>query len=208
MNAAKEAKGFIEGHPVVKECLGKGLVNLSQLSRLIISDAGLDEKDFDAVLVAVRRYSEKARGKGNEAAIVKLLKKSKLETKNQVCSVVISGNAPFSFLVKIIAEINEKQEPVHLIQGTRSFTLVTAQEFLPKVEKVFAGHIVAKKRNLVQVVLRTSPKIESIPGVVAFLYGLFAEHGINIIETMSSWTETLVVLAERDLGKAMEILKF
>lgn len=209
MNAAKEAKEFIDAHPVVKECLAKGLINFSELARQIIEQRALKSDDFDAVLVAVRRHAGRlASGQDNESAILALFRKSRLEIKDKVCSAVLDKTAPFSFLVKLIEEINERQEPCHLIQGSRTFTLITSQEFLPKIEKLFAGKIISVKKNLVQVVLRTGKEIESTPGVAAYLYGLFAEHGINIVETMSSWTETLIVLEEKDLGKAMEILKF
>ena len=209
MNAAKSAKGFIDMHPVIKECIAKGLINYSELARQVIAQQGLKGSDFDAVLVAVRRHAEKAKLRGsNEAAILGLFRKSRLEIKDNVCSIVLDESVPFSFLTKLIGEINEKQEPCHLIQGSRTFTLVTSQEFLPKIEKLFAGKVISAKKNLVQVVLRTGKEIESTPGVAAYLYGLFAEHGINIVETMSSWTETLIVLDEKDLGRAMETLKF
>ncbi|MAF80012.1 hypothetical protein CL629_02950 [bacterium] len=209
MNATKEVRVFVEKHPIVKECLAKGLINLSELSRQIIEQSELKQNDFDAVLVALRRLSEKLKpNKKSESTIITLLQKSKLEIKTKVCSVVLEKSTPFSFLIKLIEEINDKQEPVHLIQGSRSFTIVTSQEFLPKIEKMFAGRVIMKEKGLVQVVLRTPPKIESTPGVVAYLYTLFAERGINIVETMSSWTETLIVIDEKNMATVMEMLKF
>lgn len=209
MNAAKAAKDFIEKRPVIKECLAKGLLNYSELARKIIEQNALKKSDFDAVLVAVRRLAEKAKpSRDSEKAIMQLLAKSKLEIKTRVCSVVLDQSIPFSFLTKLIGEINEKNEPCHLIQGNRAFTLITSEEFLPVIEKSFAGKIISKIKSLVQIVFVTAPAIESTPGVIAYLYGLFAEHGINIVETMSSWTETLIVVEEKDLAKAMEILKF
>jgi aspartokinase len=209
MNAAKETATFIGKHPIIKECLGKGLVNYSELARQMIEGGPLSESDFDAVLVAIRRYAEHVRiSKDSEKTITKLLAKSNLEIKNKVCSVVLADNVPFSYLVKLIEEINKMDEPGHLIQGSRTFTLITSQSFLEKIEKMFKGNIVSKKKNLVQVVLRSTPELESTPGAISYIYGLFAERGINIIETMSSWTETLIVIDEKDLAKAMEVLKF
>ena len=209
MSAAKETKAFIEKHPVVRECLGKGLLNYSKLARQIIESGPLDEVDFDAVLVAVRRYAEQFHmSKDSEKAITGLFEKSSLEIKNKVCSVVMNDSVPFSYLVKLIEDINKKEEPCHLIQGSRTFTLVTSQVFLEKIEKMFRGNIVWRKKDLVQVVLRSSPELESTPGAISYIYGLFAGRGINIVETMSSWTETLIVIEEKDLAKAMEVLKF
>jgi aspartokinase len=43
---------------------------------------------------------------------------------------------------------------------------------------------------------------------MAFIFSLFAEFNINIIETMSSWTDTIFVIEEKDIGKVMEIMRF
>jgi aspartokinase len=209
MNAAKETASFIEERPMVKECIAKGLINYSKLSRAIIQQQKLKNSDFDAVLIAVRRFaSTKARHNfDSEKAIQRIFKERKLEIKTNICTIVLDESAAFSQIVTIVEEINEKQEHCHLISGSRTFTLITAEEFLEKILRVFAGKIVSKKKNLVQIVLRTSKEIESTPGVVAFIFGLFAERGINIVETMSSWTETLIVIEEKDLQKAMQTLK-
>lgn len=208
MATAKQVKGYIEQHPLVKECLLKGIVNFSELSRQIISANSLAKTDFDAVLVAVRRYAEKTKGrKDSEKAIVELFKKSKLEIKTKVCAIVLDNSASFSFIVKIIQEINALQEPCHLIQGTKAITLVVPEEFLEKIEKTFVGKIISKKKKLVEIVLHSPPEIENAPGFVAFVYGLLLEHGVNIVETMSCWTDTLLVIEEKDLAKAMSALQ-
>ncbi len=209
MSNAKVAADFIDQHPVIKECIAKGLVNFSELARQIIKQEKIGNENFDALVVAIRRYAEKTKPrKENEKAIVELLQKSNLEMKNKICSVVADETTAFSQLSKLIVEINEKQEPIHLIQGSRTFTIITSQNFLEKIERLFAGKIISKKKNLLQIVIRSSPTIESTPGVVAFIYGLFAEKGINIVETMSSWTETLILIEEKDIEKSMKALDF
>ena len=50
--------------------------------------------------------------------------------------------------------------------------------------------------------------MENIPGIIAYLSTLLAENGINIIETMSTWTDTLFVIAEKDIAKVIELLRF
>ena len=62
--------------------------------------------------------------------------------------------------------------------------------------------------NLAVVTLKSSEDMEDTPGVVAYLTTLLAENGINIIETMSTWTDTLFVIAEKDVAKVMELLRF
>lgn len=206
---AKKTAQYVLGRPFVKECLKKGLVNFSSLARKIIEEERFSKKDFDAVVVALRRIREKSLPSSEfEKKIVSLLKKGKLEMKNKISVVVLDDHAVLSQLAKIVNSAVENNETLHLVHGSRTFTIITSFEISQQIAHVFRSNVVSEKNNLVEIVLRTGREIESTPGVVAFLYSRFAENGINIIETLSSWTETLFVIEEKDVEKAIEALKF
>jgi hypothetical protein len=60
MNITKLTESYIAEHPSVKDCLKKGFINYSSLTRQICKDLNLDaKKNFDAVLIACRRYYRK-----------------------------------------------------------------------------------------------------------------------------------------------------
>ena len=60
VNVTKLTEDYISEHPYVKDCLKKGLINYSSLTRQICSDLDLNvKKNFDAVLIACRRYFRK-----------------------------------------------------------------------------------------------------------------------------------------------------
>ena len=61
--------------------------------------------------------------------------------------------------------------------------------------------------GLAEITIESSPEIEDIPGVMAFVYSLLAERGININETLSSYSDTILVVAEKDAQKALEALR-
>ena len=63
-------------------------------------------------------------------------------------------------------------------------------------------------KGLTLITIKSPEDIETTPGVVSYLYSLFGEHGINIVETMSCWTDTIFVVSEDDFPKAMRVLKF
>lgn len=208
-NVAKESEAYISERPFVRECLKKDLINFSQLARRIMLEKSLPEKSFDAVLVACRRVFEKLNlGLEFEQKIVLLLKKSKIEAKNKTCVLVVSARIPISALTSLLNEISEKGESFHLIQGTSAITIIVSQEFLEKIKLQLKGFIVSEKIDLVEVIVRTEKEIEEIPGVIAFIYSKLSEQGINIIETASSWTDTIFVIEEKDLAKTMQALKF
>ena len=61
---------------------------------------------------------------------------------------------------------------------------------------------------MAEVTLKSSEDVEKTPGVMAYLSTLLAENGVNIIETMSTWTDTLFVIEEKDIAKVTGLLRF
>ncbi len=208
MNVAKSVAGFIDSHPNVKSCLKKGTINYSALSREIIKDSNLEKRNFEAVLVACRRYAEKAKlPAGQEKHIIALLHKSSFEMRSSICVVIISNAVPFSSIIELAGEITKERGLFHLIEGSETFTIISEQKFYQKIMQRFKHRMIEEKKNLVEIMVKMPKEIEQVPGITGYLYSLFGENNINILETMSSWTDTLFVIEEKDAEKAMRILR-
>ncbi len=210
MNITKLTEQYIQAHPSVKDCLRKGMINYSALTRKIAEDSGLDlKKSFDAILIACRRYFRKIKKESiHENKIIDILKKSKLEVKNKIIVAVIEKGIYFSNLWDLQKSIKDKSEIFHVIEGSTTITIITADEFKEEIKKLFRNKIVKISEELAEVTLKSTEELEKTPGVVAYLTSLLSENNINIIETMSTWTDTLFVIEEKDIGKAMVVLKF
>ena len=210
INITKLTEKYISEHPSVKDCLKKGMINYSKLTRQIASDIKIDLKNnFDAILIACRRYHGKIKSESTvEAKILNVLKQSKVEIKNKIIVVVVEKNIYLDNLLDLEKEVRKNTEVFHVIEGTNSMTLVTGEEFLEKIRKLFRNKIIKENRNLIEIILKSPKEIETVPGIISYLYSLFGEHGINIIETMSCWTDTLFVIKEEDIAKVMELLRF
>jgi aspartokinase len=63
-----------------------------------------------------------------------------------------------------------------------------------------------KHDNCTMIVMHSPEELEATPGVVAFLTALLAEQNVNIIEFISCWTETIIVVEKKDSLKAYEVL--
>ncbi len=210
MNIAKLTEKYIEGHPSIKDCVKKGLINYSALTRRIIQELNLDLKqNFDAVLIACRRYFGKVNKEAVlEEKILELLRGSKVEVKNKIIAVIVEKNIFIDYLLDLEKEVKKKADVFHIIEGSNSITIITEEEYLTKINKLFKTKIIKENKNLVEIIVKSPKELETLPGVMGYLYSLFGENGINIIETMSTWTDTLFVIGEKDIGKAMDILKF
>jgi len=210
MNITKLTEKYINEHPSIKDCVRKGLINYSALTRKIVEDSNLEiKKNFDAILIACRRYFRKVRkGKLLEDKVKDILKQSKLGVKNKIIVALVQKDVYFGHLLELHKMVKNKAEVFDVIEGSSTMTLITAEEFKDSIKKLFKNKIIKITENLAEVTLKSSKDLEETPGVIAYLTALLAGNGINIIEIMSTWTDTLFVISEDDIAKVMDVLRF
>lgn len=209
MNIAKETHNYVLAHPSIKDSLKKGLINYSKLTRMIISETGLKPRHFDAAVVALRRIERELKKKtGFERQIRELLKDTKLQIKNKVLVCIVEKNIQTDRLLDVEKEIKDRKGDINIIEGAKAFTLITSQENEAIIDRYFKNKIIKKNKDLVEIILQSPESLEEVPGVMGYLYSLFAENAINIVETMSCWTDTIFVIEEKNIGKVLEVLNF
>ncbi|MBS3100667.1 ACT domain-containing protein [Candidatus Woesearchaeota archaeon] len=210
MSITKLAERYIMEHPSIKDCLKKGLVNYSSLSRQIASDLNLNpRKNFDAILIACRRLKRKLKKGGDfEEIILKILKQSKIEIKNKIIAVVLEKDIFFENVLTIAKEIKRKKEVFKVIEGVSGITIVTTEDFLPLIRKYYKNKVILENRNLAEITIKSPKEIETTPGTYAYVCSLFWENNINIVETLSCWTDSIFLIKEEDVGKAINLLRF
>jgi hypothetical protein len=185
---AKRVKKWIEEHPVIKHCLAKEMINYSELARRIQKELRI--KNFDAVIVAVRRISYKLKEARLEEEIIRILKRSKLNIKTKINVAILrkGGIAEGDFLA--------------IIEGVSSKVVIYEAD-----AKVELSDRIKEWRDLAAFILISPEEIEVTPGVVHSITEMLFEHGINVIEFMSCHRDTILILEKKDIAKALEIFQ-
>ena len=210
LSITKLTEDYILNHPSIKDCLKNSLINYSSLSRLIASELNLDiKKNFDAILIACRRFRRKLKKEELfESRILKILKESKIEIKNKIIAIVLEKDIFFGNLLNLEKEIKKRKEIFRVIEGISAITIITSENFLNLIQKIFKHKIILENRNLAEITIKSPEEIETTPGTYAYLCSLFGENNINIVETLSCWTDTIFLIKEDDVGKVMGLLRF
>jgi hypothetical protein len=176
---------WIEHHPYLRLALKNGYVNYSSLARSIQDELSI--KNFDAVVVAIRRFYEKVKPRPHILqGVLDILAQSQLEIRTGI-------NV---YIVKELGEI--KADYYHLIKGSRHQIIITDQRLDIPYEKVTEG--------VVEVRIRSPEAIESEPGVILEIYQKLFERGVNIVETYSAYTDTVIIVEKSCLMAALEAL--
>ena len=197
---------YIKNHPNIKSCLKSGLINYSSLARQIDKDLKIEKKtSMEAILIAARRFQDKlSKEKFYEKKIKDLLRDSEIEMKNKIVVFIVKKSINKNSFQKI----QNEADLFFLLEGSSSYTLITQEKNKNILEKKLKEFIIKTNKNLALVNIKSGNDIENIPGVIAYLTSLFAENGVNIIEFLSSWTDTLFIIDKKDVNKALEFLEF
>jgi hypothetical protein len=206
MSTTELTHQYIKEHPHIKHCLKKGLINYSSLARLIAKELNIEKKSSkEAILIAARRFKESLKKETqHEKQVAQLLAESEVEVKNKIAVFIIKKDTKSEHLEKL-----QKEKTItYLSEGSDSYTLVTQEKHNTKINKLLKNNIIKKTNNLALITFKSPKIIEDQPGVIAYLTSLFAEHGVNIVELLSCWTDTLFVIRTEDVPIALQFLKF
>ena len=165
----------------------KGIVNLSELSRQIQQE--LKTNDPSAIKAALRRYSEELQKhkQKREEKVLQLLKRSSIAVYDRKAVMITSK------------ELSSKTGMEVDLLG--KFVYLLDRSDLPERITTLVKH-----DNCTMIVVHSPEELEVTPGVVAFLATLLAEQNVNIIEFISCWTETIMVVEKKDSLKTYEVL--
>lgn len=204
-SVAQSVRSYIDARPVVRDALGLGIVNLSALTRRIRDEAGLGSEE--AVLVACRRYKAPQGQAGYQAAIRRVLDKSKLEVRTKVATLTARNSWKLTAkLEKAMATMQGLSSPVHVLQGSESVTIITDEALLKGMEETIGEDVIKVRRGLVELNIRSPDSIEDVAGILSFLATSLSARGINFNEVISCYKDNIFIVDEADLFPAFQVL--
>lgn len=203
---ARQVRDYIAGRPSMTDAIKMGIVNDSALARLVSKELGI--RKYDAVLAACRRFPvEKMKGY-REDAVKRMLKKSRIETRTKIATItVVQGVDVLQRLGDVVEELLDENKICRLIQVSQGTVIIVDEGSVPRVtRKLREGQVINVGRDLVEITATSPESVEETPGLLAFLSGALASRGINIVQAMSCYTDTIFILEKEDMTGAIDVL--
>ncbi|MBU0532422.1 ACT domain-containing protein [Candidatus Micrarchaeota archaeon] len=184
---------YVKRRPFLKEVLREGVVNYSSLARKISIDAFGDLKHQNAVKMALIRLSSKMEKLETdlEEKILALMKKSSMTIKNKVAVIIATKHF-------------EELKPLSFAKSGKIITYIVEQQELQKLPK--SKLIWKTEENLNLITIESPEELEEVPGVISYILSALASEGINVVEFISCYTDTLLVIKQADTESAFRIL--
>lgn len=205
-SVAQLVRGYIEGQPSLVDAIRMDIVNYSALSRRIGRELGI--RKGEAVLAACRRFPIESVKGYRENAVKRILQKSRIETRTNVATVtVVQGIDVLQRLGDVVEELLDENRVVRLIQVSQGTVIIVDDESVSRLtKKLRESQVIGVRRGLVELSVTSPESIEDTPGLLAFLSTALASRGINIVQAMSCYTDTIFLLEREDLTAAMDVL--
>jgi hypothetical protein len=193
----------------MEEALLEKVVNLRAAAKKIRPK--VRQGSIEAIAIALRRYGEKSRRetRNADAALAALLARSRIRTRTDVADFTLeSGGLTLSKVSEIVKKIKPgRGEILHVVFGEEATTIVVDGENYGLVKKACSSLIIEERKNLSEISIMTAKKVENAVGWVALISRLLARNGINMVETLSCYTETIFLVEEADLGRTLEVIR-
>ncbi|HUJ77586.1 MAG TPA: hypothetical protein VLX64_01125 [Thermoplasmata archaeon] len=205
-SVARQVRAYLDAHPVLADAIRGGIANYSAVARQVAND--LDLRGLDAVVAACRRYPRGRAESAREAGVRRVLKKSRIETRTKVAAITVAQGADvLQRLGDVVEELLDENSLCRVIQVSRGTVVLVDEDSVPRVlRQLREGQVVRVRRGLVEVAVTSPESIEETPGLLRHLTGVLSAQGINIVEALSCYTDTIFLLDASGLNSALAVL--
>ena len=204
---SKIVQNLIDGDLSLQDALQRDYGNYSAIARMLKPKVeeflGHDVK-LESVITSVKRA--KAGYKLLRGKITKVVAGSVINIRTDVAKISVEkAKRNLEKMRKTLADFPE--EFFQVIEGISAITLIFDQKLFDKIYPIFRERdVLDKRQNLATIIIRSPDEIIDTPGCVLAFYNTVSRRHINMEETMSCFTDTIIVLGMEDVSKAFAAL--
>jgi len=206
LSISKIVQYLIDDDPSIQDALARGYGNYSAIARLLkplVEEIYGRKVGIAGLITAVKR----ARGTYTPTTeYQKIVAESKISLRTDVAKISIEKTRRSLEKARLIST-DFPEAFFQLLEGASTLTLIIDEGIFDDVRSVFREEeILGEKRDLAALIVQSPHEIVDTPGCISAFYNPISRAHINIEETASCFTETIIVLRMEDAAKAFSIL--
>jgi len=206
LSISKIVQNLIENDLPIQDALARGYGNYSAIARILkprIEEIYGRKVDLAGVITAVKRarvtYTPKTEYQ-------KIVAESRITLRTDVAKISIEKTRRSLEKARLISA-DFPEAFFQVLEGASTLTLITDEGIFDEVRSIFKKEeILREKRNLAALIVQSPHEIVDTPGCIVAFYNPISRAHINIEETVSCFTETIIVFRMEDAAKAFSIL--
>ena len=203
----KSVKMLIESDFSIQDALSRGYGNSSEIARILkpsIDNMMKKNIKLDSIITSVKRtkfnynvYSD---------SVTRIIANSTISVKTDVIKLSLKrSSVTLNLVSKLISKYQE--DFLQVSESLSALTLIFDSNILSIVRKNFSkSDILEEELNLAAIIIHSSKQIIKTPGCTILFYNQLLRRGINIEDTTSCFTDTILVVYMDKVGNAFMAL--
>lgn len=197
---------LLEGDPTILEALERGYANVSAVARLLkprVEEVMGRGVKISGIITAVRRARTKYKPFMEH---LKVIADSVITIRTNLAKISLEKTRRNLEKARLLS--TEFPEAFfQVLEGAGTLTLIMDQRVLNDVKPKFReDEVIEEKNDLSAIIIQSPREIIETPGCISEFYNAISKRGINIEETISCCTETIIVLKMSESTKAYSAL--
>jgi len=203
---SKTVQFLIENDLPIQDALERGYGNFSAIARLLkpkVEEILGREVTLGGLITSVKRartiYTSRS-------GYLKIIAESVINLRTDVAKISLEKTRRNLEKARLISA-DYPEAFFQVLEGATTLTLITDQRIFNEVRSVFREEeTLEEKQNLAAIIVQSPRGIVDTPGCIAAFYNPISRGQINIEETVSCFTETIIVLRMEDAARAFSLL--
>ena len=200
-------KQVIDNDLSLQDALGRKYGNYTAIARLIKPKVERDmgkKVNFDSLVTSVKRV--KPRLQLAQGGIEGVLARSVVNVRTDVAKLNLEkSKRALEAARNIMATYQE--EFLQISESNSAITMIFDQKLLEEIHKKFNDNdVLDEQSELAAIIVHSPEEIVRTPGVVLSIYMKIAENHVNIEDTVSCFTDTIVVIRMEEVARTFSTL--
>lgn len=206
---ARICEKLIEKKPFLQEALSNEIINYGALAETMMQDV---EKEVGkkvkhaAVMMALRRLQEKLQKM--PISHPKFTQDCDLAVRSDLFEVTIVRYPQTYKLISKFYDLVDASDYLTVTSGTNEITIVAAKKYKNAVMRLVQKEdILVEINDLAALTVKLPKNAPDMPGIFYLISRALTWENITIVEVVSTYTENTLILRNKDISRAYEILQ-
>ncbi len=202
----RSVKAIVDNDLAFQDALQRGYANYSAMARMIkptVSAILGRDVSIDSIVTALKRirnsYSIPSK------AISGIIAESKVNVRTDVAKISIVKSR--ETIEKVSIPLKEYYDSfISVSEGMKSVTMIFDDIILERMKALLNEYILEYEDDLAAIIVESPEEIIKTPGCALVFYNQLARRKINIEDTISCYTDTIIVVKMDDVARAFNSL--
>jgi aspartokinase len=207
VSISKVVKEVIENDLSLQDALGRRYGNYTAIARLIKPKVERDigrKVNFESLVTSVKRV--KPRLQLAQGGIEGVMAGSIVNVRTDVAKLNLEKTKRSLEAARTVMATYQ-EEFLQISESNSAITMIFDQKLLEEIHKKFNDDdVLDEQADLAAIIVHSPTEIVRTPGVVLSIYARIAENHINIEDTVSCFTDTIVVIRMDEVARTFSTL--